>query len=607
MTDGAAPAGLALDPVLLEVVRNRLTAIADEMELSLLRAAYSAIVKEGLDASAAVFDATGRVVAQAAAIPIHLGCLIPAVEQVLTSFPADGMAPGDVYVLNDPYQGGTHLPDITLVAPVFAAGRLVALTTAMCHHQEIGGMVPGSLPPNATDLFQEGLRIPPLKLVDRGQPVEPLFAILRSNVRVPEAVMGDLRAQLAACEVGRRRVVELVEALPPAAPWETLCAELVRRSELLTRERIAAIPDGTYSFEDYMDDDGVRLGQPVRVRAAVTVQGSELHVDFTGTSPQLAGPFNCVRSSTLSAVYYVVRAVTGPDIPNNSGCYRAVRITAPPGSMVDPLPPAPVNSRTASVKRLVDVLMGCFVQALPGRLPAASCGQLLVMNFGGTDPLTGRAFVTSELGAGGMGARPGADGVDGIETDATNCMNIPAEAIESDSPLRIERWELWRDSGGPGRWRGGLGFHKLFLVTRGEVTATYRGERHTTRPWGVNGGRPAARSQAWVERADGAREQLRSKQVVHLRTGDRLHVCVGGGGGYGDPLLRPPERVAEDVADGRVSPASARDDYGVVLDEHGRLDAAATAALRRRMAAPNGRPAALFDRGDLPAALSVAE
>src|SRR5215475_4536354 len=215
MTNAAPAAGAAVDAILLEVVRNRLTAIADEMELSLLRAAYSAIVKEGLDASAAVFDASGQVIAQAAAIPIHLGCLIPAVEQVLTSFPADGMSPGDVYVLNDPYQGGTHLPDIVLVMPVFARERLVALATAMCHHQEIGGMVPGSLPPNATDLFQEGLRIPPLKLVDRGQPVEPLFAILRSNVRVPDAVMGDLRAQLAACEVGRRRVVELVESLAP--------------------------------------------------------------------------------------------------------------------------------------------------------------------------------------------------------------------------------------------------------------------------------------------------------------------------------------------------------------------------------------------------------
>jgi N-methylhydantoinase B len=345
-----------------------------------------------------------------------------------------------------------------------------------------------------------------------------------------------------------------------------------------------------------MDDDGVDVGRPVRIAAAVTVAGSAVEVDFAGTSPQLAGPYNCVRSSTLSAVYYVLRAVTGADIPNNAGCYRPVRISVPPGSMVDPRPPAPVNARTASVRRLCDALLGCFVQAMPGQLPAASCGQLLVMNFGGLDPASGRPFVTSELGAGGMGGRPGMDGVDAIETDATNCMNVPAEAIESDSPIRVERWELWPDSGGAGQWRGGLGVHKVFRVTRGQALATYRGERHTTRPWGVAGGRPAAPSQAWVERADGAVERLASKQLVRLGTDDRLHVCVGGGGGYGDPLRRPPERVADDVLDRRVSPAAARDEYGVVVDAGGRVDAAATDALRAELAAARP-PGELFDRG----------
>jgi N-methylhydantoinase B/oxoprolinase/acetone carboxylase alpha subunit len=333
------------DPILLEVVRNRLTAIADEMELSLLRAAYSTIVKEGLDASAAIFDPAGQVIAQAAAIPIHLGCLIPAVEQVLSSFPRAGMRPGDVYALNDPYQGGTHLPDVVLVMPVFAADRLVALTTTMCHHQEMGGMVPGSLPPNATDLFQEGLRIPPLKLVDRGQIVEPIVAILRANVRVPEAVLGDLRAQLAACEVGRRRLVELVEAHGPDG-FAALCDELIRRSELLTRERVAAIPDGTYRFVDYMDDDGVNVGRPVRIEVAVTVDGSELQVDFAGTSRQLDGPYNCVRSSVLSAVYYVLRAVTGPGPDRPAG--PAGPAPARPRVLPRVIPPGPAPRRPVS-------------------------------------------------------------------------------------------------------------------------------------------------------------------------------------------------------------------------------------------------------------------
>lgn len=592
-----------MDPIHLEVIRNRLTSIADEMESSLLRAAYSPIVKEGLDASSAIFSADGEVIAQAAAIPIHLGCLIPAVEQVLASFPRETMVPGDVFALNDPYQGGTHLPDITLVMPVFveAVGgpRLVALTTTMCHHQEMGGMVAGSLPPNATDLFQEGLRLPPLRLIEAGRPVEVIFAILRANVRVPDAVLGDLRAQIAACDVGRRRLVDLVAHIGADA-FEAAHRALADRAEAVTRARLAAIPDGIYRFEDYMDDDGVRVGQTVRIAASVTIDGSDVHVDFTGTSPQLSGPYNCVRSSTLSAVYYVIRAVTGPDIPNNTGCYRAVRITRPAGSMVDPSPPAPVNARTASVKRLVDVLMGCFVQAMPGTLPAASSGQMLVMNFGGIDPLTGRTYVTSELGAGGMGARPGMDGVDAVETDATNCMSIPAEAIEGDSPVRIERWELRRDSGGPGQWRGGLGTYKVFHLLRGDATATYRGERHTTRPWGIAGGMSAPSSRAWVARRDGREETVASKQIVRLSAGDRLHVWVSGGGGYGDPLDRAASLVAEDVRDGRVSPDAAREDYGVELARDGSVDEVGTSRRRARMGATR-EPRPEMDRGPLPA------
>ncbi|MBI3967280.1 MAG: hydantoinase B/oxoprolinase family protein [Chloroflexi bacterium] len=587
-----------MDPVLLEVVRNRLSTIADEMEISLIRAAYSPIVKEGSDASSALFNRHGEMIAQAVSIPAHLGCLGPALEAIVASHPVERMRPGDVYVLNDPYQGGSHLPDIILVMPVFVGPELVGFTTTMCHHQEVGGMVPGSLPPNATDVFQEGLRLPPLKLVDAGQPVEPLFAVLRSNVRVPHVVLGDLRAQIAACDVGRRRLADLVAAHGLPA-FDRVCAELIRRSELLTRERLAAIPDGTYRFVDFLDDDGVCPGQPIRIAVTLTISGSDVHVDFTGTSPQVRGPFNCVLGTVTSAVYYVIRAVTGPDIPNNSGCYRPVRVTAPSGSFVNPDPPAPVNSRTATVKRIVDTLMGCFVQALPERLPAASSGQLLVMNFGGVDPATGQMFVTCELGAGGMGARPGRDGVDSIDTDATNAMNIPAEAVESDAPIRVERWRLWPDSAGAGQWRGGLGVYKVFRVTRGSVTATYRGERHTTQPWGIRAGRPAKSSEAWVERAAGATETLASKQIVYLQAGDRLHVRMSGGAGYGDPFDRLPDQVAADVADGYVSREAARTEYGVVLTESGSLDAAATADLRRRPPIP--APPPLFDRGHLPA------
>ncbi len=433
--------------------------------------------------------------------------------------------------------------------------------------------------------------------MDRGEPVTPIFALLRANVRVPDAILGDVRAQLAACDVGRRRLVELVE-IHGKETFAAACIALLDRSEALTRQRLAAIPDGTYRFTDFMDDDGVRRGVPVRIAAAVTVAGSDVRVDFMGTNPQLAGPFNCVRSSTLAAVYYTVRAVTGPDIPNNSGCYRPIAIIAPKGSMVNPEEPAPVNARTASVRRIVDTLMGCFVQAMPGKLPAASCGQLLVMSFGGTDPATGRAFVTSELLAGGMGGRPGLDGIDGIETDATNCMNIPAEALETESPLRVEQWTLWPDSAGAGTWRGGLGVYKVFAVTRGSVTASYRGERHTTQPWGVLGGRPAANSRAWVQRANGRVEPLTSKQMVYLETGDGLHVHVSGGGGFGDPRQRAPEAVAADVRDGYVSREAAGSAYGVMSSDGGGDVSPMEARLRRR--SRRSKQLWLFDRGVLP-------
>lgn len=564
-----------MDPVTQEVVRYRLATIADEMETALLRAAYSAIVKEGLDASAAVFDRSGNNIAQAAAIPIHLGCMIPSVQTVLGRWPADTMRPGDAFILNDPYAGGTHLPDIAVIRPLFHDGAMVALAVTMSHHQEVGGMVPGSLPPNATELYQEGLRLPPMKLVDAGEPVTPVFDMIRANVRTPDVVLGDLRAQMAACHLAETRVGELVAEIGRAELDEVMAA-LLDQSEQLTRTRIAEIPDGTYSFTDWMDDDGVDVGTPVEIRATITIDGSDLHVDFTGTAPQTRGPYNCVPASSIAAVYYVLRAVTGEDIPNTSGCYRSVRVTLPEGSLVNPCEPAPVNSRTATVLRLCDAMFGCFAQAIPERMPAAQSGQLLVMNFGGTDPATGATYVTSELGMGGMAARPGLDGVEAVEASATNCMNVPAEAIEMESPVRVVSWAVWEDSGGAGRWRGGCGTEKVFELTSGTASANYRGERHTTYAWGLAGGLGAAYSRGAVERADGTDETLPSKTMVRLGAGDRLRVCLSGGGGYGDPRTRPPQDVARDVADRRVSRAAARERYGVVIGDDGRLDEAAT-------------------------------
>jgi N-methylhydantoinase B len=553
---------VAIDPILLEVLRNRLDAIADEMELTLLKSAVSPIVKEGLDASAALFNVQGETVAQAAAIPIHLGALQFAAQRIVRAFPPETLAEGDAFLLNDPYDGGTHLPDITLAVPVFAEGRAVALACTMCHHQDVGGRTPGSVPTDATELYQEGVIIPPTRLFRAGVLDENLLALLTRNVRLPDVFAGDLMAQVAAGRLGGLRLRELFAAHGSATVLAYV-EELLARGERLTRAQIEAIPDGDYPFEDYLDDDGVDLGRRVKIAVTLRVRGASMTFDFTGTDPQVRGPFNSVPASTMSAVFYAVRAISDASVPNNGGCFRAVDAVLPEGTIVNPRPPAPVSCRTATIKRIADTILGALVRALPGRMPAANSGTLLVMAFGGIDPDTGKRFVASELAAGGMGARPGKDGIDCIETDVSNCMNIPVESVEMNFPLRIPRMRLWTDSGGAGRWRGGLGLEKVFEATTADVTVSHRGERFSSAPWGLEGGGPGRSARAFIVRADGTREELPSKKMIVLRPGDQLWEYIAGGAGYGDPRARPRQQVLADVADGKVSPAAARDVYGV--------------------------------------------
>ncbi|MGH7397651.1 MAG: hydantoinase B/oxoprolinase family protein [Candidatus Rokuibacteriota bacterium] len=554
----------AIDPILLEVLRNRLDAIADEMELTLLKSAASPIVKEGLDASAALFNTRGETIAQAAAIPIHLGALQFAAQRIVRAFPPDGMRDGDAFLLNDPYDGGTHLPDITLAVPVFADGRAVALACTMCHHQDVGGGTPGSVPTDATELYQEGIIIPPTQLFRAGDLDENLFRLLTRNVRLPEVFTGDLMAQVAAGRLGGGRLRELFAA-HGVSTVVAYIEELLSRAERLTRAQIEAIPDGDYAFQDWLDDDGVEIGQPVKIAVTLRVRGSAMTFDFTGSDHQVRGPFNSVPASTMSAVYYAVRAISDASIPNNGGCFRAVDAVLPEGTIVNPRPPAPVSCRTATIKRIADTILGALVGARPGKMPAASSGTLLVMAFGGRDPETGRPFVASELAAGGMGARPDKDGIDAIETDVSNCMNIPVESVEMNFPLRIPRVRLWNGSGGAGRFRGGLGLEKVFEATT-DVTVSHRGERFASSPWGLEGAAPGARAHAFILRKDGTREDLPSKKMIVLHPGDQLWEYIAGGAGYGDPLDRDPAAVLADVLDGKISTTA---EYGVVLTPDG--------------------------------------
>ena len=541
----------AADPITLEVVRNKLDGIANEMQSTLLRSSFSPIVKEGLDASASLFTLEGETLAQATAIPIHLATLIPVVRTVIGKFPVAEMCEGDVYVMNDPYLGGTHLPDVALVMPIFSRGRPIAFSAAMTHHQDVGGMSPGSVPTNATEIYQEGIRIPPLKYRDRGEVNRTLVDLLTLNVRVPETFLGDLNAQVAACSIGARRVGELAERYG-ANHLPAIAEELLARSERLARQAIGRIPDGRYRYVDWLDNDGVALDEPVRIEVAAEVAGDRVCVDFEGTSRQVRGPFNCVPSGAHAGVYFAVLAMTDPAIPINGGCFRPIELRLPEGSLVNPREPAPVNSRTSTIKRIAGAVIGALRQARPEDAPADAAAALHVLAFGGTRE-DGSPYVVGELIASGSGASRGRDGVDVIETDGSNCMNLPVEALEMDVPIRVRRSELRPDSGGCGEFRGGLGIRREYELLAGEVVFTHRGERHRRPAQGAAGGGPGACAHSVIRRADGTEEVIPSKTVVRLHPGDRVEVETAGGGGYGDPGARAAERLAADLTGGKVT------------------------------------------------------
>ena len=553
-----------LDPITVEVVRYKLEGIANEMNATLLRSSFSPIVKEGRDASASLFTPEGETLAQSSSIPIHLATLIPAVAAILEAYPLAEMQAGDIYLLNDPYLGGTHLPDIALVMPALADGRVVALSTTMTHHQDVGGMVAGSVPTTATEIFQEGIRIPPLALRRGGVDNDTLLRMLRLNVRVPDMFMGDLMAQVAACTLAVRRLEELARAYGSdqlTAMFEALLA----RSEVYTRRALAALPQGTFRHVDYLDNDGIDLDRRLRIEVAVTIRDEAIAFDLSGTDRQTRGPLNTVASGVQAAAYFAVRALTGPQIPTNGGCFRPVSVHLPAGSLVNPVEPAAVNARTATVVRIAGCMIHALAKAAPDSFPAGHSGELLVMAFGGDDH--GKRYVVGDMVGGGTGASARGDGVNSLDALTSNSMNLPAEAMELEAPIRVHRFALRRDSGGAGRFRGGLGVERVYEILAGaDVSFSHRGERHFTGAPGLSGGHEGGRAKSLIQRADGRTEEIRSKIVTTLAAGDRLVIGTAGGGGHGDPRERDREEVAADVHDGKVSPEASRAIYGLVED-----------------------------------------
>ncbi len=540
-----------IDPITLEVIRHALAAAAEEMNVNLIRTAYSPNIKERRDCSCALFDAGGRLVAQAESIPVHLGAMpysVAAVRETIRD-----LAEGDVAIINDPFAGGAHLPDVTFVAPVFFGGGILGYAASRAHHADIGGKNPGSVAGDATEIFQEGLRIPPIRLWVRGKLRSDVMNLVLANVRTPEEREGDLQAQYAACVTGIRRMTSLASRHGASRLVRAMSA-VQEYSERRMRGPLRRIPDGHASFEDVLDEDGAG-SRSIRIAVHVAIEGDRVSVDFRGSSPQVGGPINAVEAVTASAVYYVLRAVTDPSIPPNDGCYRMLEIDAPRGSIVNALPPAAVvGGNLETSQRIVDCLLGAFHKLCPERTMAACQGTMNNVTIGGTDPRTGNAYALYETIAGGMGGRPNADGIDGIHTHMTNTLNTPVEALEISYPLRVVRYELIADSGGDGMYRGGMGVRRDLMSIDHTASVSLLTDRRTTEPYGMDGGRNGACGENVLIDNDKRESRLPGKAVLKLHPGEVLSIRTPGGGGYGlseerDSALRRRDRIETRVTE----------------------------------------------------------
>ena len=522
------------DPVQLEIFKHLYASIADEMGVVLRKASYSPNIKERRDFSCAIFDPQGEMVAQAAHIPVHLGSMPLSVASAIHAFP--DLAPGDGVLLNDPFQGGTHLPDITLATPVFYASSvqdvqnpvLVGFVASRAHHADVGGIVPGSMPV-AREIFQEGLIIPPVKLLSKGEIDQDIFRLILANVRTPGERSGDLWAQIAANQRGVDRFVELIARYGKEQVIQYM-AELRAYTERMTRRLLEGVTDGLYTYEDVLDDDGIEE-EPVPIHVKITIIGDRAEVDFSGSAGQRKGSVNAVYAITLSAVHYVFRCLLGLDVPNNSGCLAPIRIVAPAGSVVNALSPAPVAAGNVETsQRIVDVLLGALSQAFPDGIPAASQGTMNNVTVGGMDQKS-HPFTYYETIAGGCGARPHADGISARHSHMTNTLNTPVEALEFAYPLRVVRYSIRRGSGGEGRFRGGDGIQRdLEILTDAQVTLLT--ERRKFPPYGLAGGLPGAIGENILIR-QGREIRLSGKGTFDLRPGDILSIRTPGGGGFG--------------------------------------------------------------------------
>ena len=561
---------MSIDPITLEIISNGFKSIADETYIALMKSAYSTNIKERHDHSTAIIDPAGRLVVQAEnSLAIHLGSMMGLMNSLLAKMPLSDVREGDIFISNDPYvAGGSHLPDVNMAMPVFSGGKLVCFMCNIAHHADIGGITPGSMA-GGTEIYQEGTRIPVIRLFRGGELQNDILDLLLLNARVPEERRGDYFAQVAACRLGVRRIGEVIEAR--GVPMlEAAFDDIIRRTRERLLEALCRIPPGDYSFEDVMDDDGVGTTNiPIKLKVTVPPHGGNRKVlfDFTGTGPQVKGNINSTITVTLAGVLYSLKALLDPDVPNNQGLIEIVDINAPLGTLINSRFPAAVAARANTAQRIVDVVIGALAPAIPEAAVGAANGANTTAVFFGHDPRHDRDYVYLETLGGGFGGRFTKDGKDGVQVHITNTSNLPVESIEMEYPLRVESYGFVEDSGGAGKHRGGLGLRRVVRPVGHTMTFSGQGERFVNRPWGIFGGRSGGTGK-FVKLSGGAKVPLPTKPAnLAVKPDEAIVVETPGAGGYGEPAGRDKAAIENDFASGKFSRDFIRKNYGVEPNE----------------------------------------